>query len=124
MGRLLSTMVVFFFALNAFSGLLLTSGAAATLGISGQVEVGGDDAAQTAESQSEEISTGAPTGSTLFGLYNVLAGILGQIYEVVFAGPVMLRNAGVPESITNMLTAIVGLVYAMGLVSFLRGFDF
>lgn len=117
-------MVVFFLAINLFSNMLLASGAAATLGLSGQVEVGGDQAADTAQSQSNEISTGAPTGSTLFGLYNVLAGILGTIYEVVFAGPVMLENAGVPSALTNMLSAIVGVVYAMGLISFLRGYDF
>jgi hypothetical protein len=117
-------MVVFFLSINLFSGMLITSGAAETLGLSGQVEVGGDDAAETAQSQSNEISTGAPTGSTLFGLYNVLAGILGTIYEVVFAGPVMLSNAGVPSPITDMLTAVIGVVYAMGLISFLRGYDF
>jgi len=104
--------------------MLISSGAAETLGLSGQVEVGGDDAADTAKQQSSEISTGAPTGSTLFGLYNVLAGTLGAMYEIAFAGPVMLSNAGVPSAITDMLSVIIGVVYALGVISFLRGFDF
>lgn len=124
MGRLLSTMLVFFLALNLFSGMLLSSGAAATLGLGGQVEVGGDEKTDKATDASDKISTGAPTGSTLFGMYNVLAGILGTMYQVAFAGPVMLENAGVPGAISGMLKALVGMVYALGIIQFLRGYGF
>jgi hypothetical protein len=117
-------MVVFFLTINLFSGMLIGSGAADTLGLSGQVELGGDDKTQKTLNQSNKTSTGAPTGSTLFGLYNVLAGALTTMYNVVFAGPVMLNNAGVPSALTNMLSLIIGTVYAMGLISFLRGYDF
>lgn len=122
MARPISLLIVFFLTLNLFSGVLITTGVAETMGLGGQVEIGGDEASEDVQNETENVSTGAPTGSTLFGMYNVLAGTLSTIRKIAFAGPIMLNNAGVPGAITGMFEIIIGVIYSLGLISFLRGF--
>jgi hypothetical protein len=119
--KIIEVMVVFFLAMNLFSGMLISTGAAQDIGLGGQVEVGGDGDAEAAQQSAEEISTGSPTGSTLFGMYNVLAKTLGQLRTIVLGGPAMLSNAGVPSFITTTMEAVMLVVYGIGIVKFLRG---
>lgn len=119
--RIVEVMVVFFLTMNLFSGMLISTGAAADIGLGNQVEVGGDEDADEAESAAEEISTGSPTGETLFGMYNVLAKTLGQIRTIALGGPQMLGNAGVPGFITAPMEAIMLVVYGIAIIKFLRG---
>lgn len=119
--RIIEVMVVFFLAMNLFSGMLISTGVAADIGLGGQVGVGGDGSAEQAQESAEEISTGAPTGSTLFGMYNVLAKTLGQLRTIALGGPAMLSNAGVPGFITAPMEAIMLVVYGIGIIKFLRG---
>jgi len=107
-------------ALNLFAGLLMSTGVAAGLGLS--TAVGGDDAAQnTVDNASNQIETGAPTGSTLFGFYNVLTTGFSAIAGVVTAAPTMMANAGVPTEITGLIQNVIALVYAIDIISFARG---
>lgn len=119
--RIIEVMVVFFLALNLFSGVVVSTGVAADIGLGGQVNVGGDGAADQAQDSAEEISTGAPTGSTLFGMYNVLAKTLGQLRTIAFGGPAMLANAGMPAFITTPMSVLIAVVYGIGIIKFLRG---
>lgn len=119
--RIIEVMVVFFLSLNLFSGMLISTGVAHDIGLGGQVEVGGDERADQAQSSAEEISTGAPTGQTLFGMYNVLAETLSQIRTIALGGPAMLSNAGVPGYITGPIEAVMLVTYGIGLIKFLRG---
>lgn len=119
--KIIEVMVVFFLSMNLFSGMLISTGAAQDIGLGGQVEVGGDGDAEAAQQSAEEISTGSPTGSTLFGMYNVLAKTLGQLRTIVLGGPAMLSNAGVPSFITRVMEAVMLVVYGIGIVKFLRG---
>lgn len=114
-------LVVFFLSLNLFSGMLISTGIAEDIGIGQQAEVGGDNNVESAQSSAEEVSTGAPTGQTLFGMYNVLANTLGEIRTIVLGGPAMLSNAGVPTFITSAMEVVMVLVYAVGIIRFLRG---
>lgn len=119
--RFIEVLVVFFLTMNLFSGMLISTGAAASIGLENQVETGGSEDADSVEEASEEVSTGAPTGETLFGMYNVLADKIGQLRAIVFGGPTMLANAGVPRFLTAPMEAIIAVVYAVGLIKFLRG---
>jgi hypothetical protein len=120
MAKLVPILAIFALCLNLMSGLLISTGAAATLGI--QPEVGGDQAVSDAEQQADTFRTGAPTGSTLFGMYNVLAGVLGTLASPVTALPTMLHQAGTPKPLTDMMKVILGVIYALGAVSFLRAY--
>jgi len=122
MARPITALAVTMLALNLFAGLLMSTGVAASIGVG--TAVGGDQAAsETVDSASEKIESGAPTGSTLFGFYNVLTSGLSTIAGVVTAGPTMMANAGVPGEITTLLQNIIALVYAVDLISFARGYN-
>ena len=119
--RSIQLLTVFFLTLNLFSGVLIGTGAAADIGLGGQLTTGGDKAVDDATKSAKKVNTGAPTGQTLFGMYNVLSQTLGQIRQVAFGGPAMLYNLGVPGAITGMMEVLVGVIYAFGLIKFLRG---
>jgi len=119
--KILEVTVVFFLVMNLFSGMLIATGAAADVGLGGQLTTGGDQNVQEAQDATQNIDTGAPTGQTLFGLYNVLAGTLGTLRQVAFGGPAMLYNLGVPGALTGMAEVLIGFVYAFAIIKFLRG---
>lgn len=120
MARPITTLAIFFLALNLFAGMVMATGIGGMLGL--ETDLGGDEEVDDAVRESGNVSSGAPTGSTLFGMYNVLAGLLSTLAAPITAGPTMLRQAGVPEAITNsFLTPLISVVYAIGIISFLRG---
>lgn len=98
----------------------MSTGVAGMLGL--DTEVGGDEKVDSAVNNASEIRSGAPTGSTLFGMYNVLTDVLSTLALPITAGPMMLRRAGVPTVLTDaLLQPIIAIVYALGIISFLRG---
>jgi hypothetical protein len=120
--RPITTLAVFFLTFNLFAGLIMTSGVGAMLGIT--ANVGGDERVEESVSQAEESRTGSPTGSTLFGMYNVLVQSVSVLAGTITAGPTMLRRAGVPTMITTgILQPMFTVVMGIGVVSFLRGWD-
>lgn len=122
MARPVTLAVVFFLALNLFSGVLIGTGAADTLGIS--AEVGGDQATDELQGKSDSgLPTGSPSDGTLFGLYNVVGGFLSGIFEFVFPGLNMLGRAGVPGWITGMLGTIFSLLITIDIAAFVRGYE-
>jgi len=123
MARPITTLTVFLLAFSLFSGMLIETGVAATIGLSS--EVGGQNAAdEVTDTAQGEVESGAATGDTLFGLYNVLANQLGNILSIFNPGMTMLDNAGVPSPLINQfLKPLVSLVKVIGVISFLRGWD-
>lgn len=122
MPRPITTLAIFFIAFNVFASALMASGVAGLIGVN--AAVGGDQAVQNSQSESDDIRTGNGLGGTLFGMYNVLADGLSTIVGVVFPGLSMLQRAGVPGFITNIILApIFSFITAVGFISFLRGFD-
>lgn len=91
-------------------------------GTSIETNVGGDDdVRETTNFANDSVDTGAPTGQTLFGMYNVLADGFNTLVSTVTAGPTMLAQAGMPGYITNMLTILFGVVIVVDILSYLRG---
>jgi hypothetical protein len=122
MAKVLPILAIFALGLSVFSGLLVQTGAAATMGIN--PAVGGEDKVDQATSQAEGFKSGAPTGSTLFGMYNVVTGVVSTLTLPVTGLPNMLELAGTPEPITNrVVKPILMVIYGLGIASFLRGFS-
>lgn len=120
MARPVTTLVVFFIAFNLFAGMLMGTGVAATLGI--DANVGGDEAVDSAVKNSKDVSTGTSLGSTLFGMYNVLASGLSDVTDTIFPGLLMLERSGVPTWITHgFLAPLFSFTIFIDFVSFLRG---
>jgi len=120
MARPITLLAIAFLSLNLFAGMITSTGLAADLGISTAVGAG-DEVDQAVERANGTVDTGAPTGSTLFGMYNVLGSGLNAITAPVTAGPSMLSNIGVPGAITGMLQSLILVIYALGVISFMRG---
>lgn len=120
MARPITTLAIFFIAFNVFAGALTASGVAGTLGL--DANVGGDAAVDKAEQEGSELQTGNGLGSTLFGMYNVLAKGLSDLVSVVFPGLSMLRRVGIPGYITSgVLAPLFTFVTVIGFMSFVRG---
>lgn len=122
MARPVTTLVIFFVAFNLFAGMLMTTGVAGMLGLNAQV--GEDSAVNQRVENSKDVSSGSSTGSTLFGMYNVLATQIGGFFNVIFPGLRMLNRAGVPSYITSgFLGPMFSVMIGIGVMSFLRGWD-
>lgn len=120
MARPVTTLTIFFVALNLFAGMMLSSGAAADLGIS--PDVGGDEAVDEAVQNQQDVTTGTTTGSTLFGMYNVLSNQIGSLFSILFPGLLMLERAGVPNYITQgFFGPLFSVMIGITVMSFLRG---
>lgn len=120
-------MAFFLIALSLFSGFLQSTGVAETLHL--DQRVGGDKAVDKARSATDSVDTGAPTGSTLFGMYNVLSKQLANVLGIINPGLRMLYNAGVPAefvggpSTVGLLPPLATFVKGIGVISFIRGWD-
>lgn len=123
MARPIVTLAVFFLAFSLFSQLLISTGVAATIGI--DARIGGQDATdEVTKTANDDLKSGAPTGETLFGMYNVLTGTLTDILAIFNPGLRMLSNAGMPDYlIEGFLMPLVSLIKIIGVMSFLRGWD-
>jgi len=125
MARPVTTAALFFITLSLFSGTLQATGVAETLHL--DQRVGGDEAVNDVQDTASSVDTGAPTGQTLFGMYNVLADQLSAILGVFNPGLRMLYNAGGPAFLfgapgtVGLLPPILTFVKAIGVISFLRG---
>lgn len=121
MSRPVTTLVIFFIGMNVFAGVLMSTGVAAAMGI--EANVGGDQKVdETVANAGSGVETGSPTGSTLFGMYNVLTDQLGSMFDVIYPGIQMLENAGMPGYITNqILEPLASVIILIDVLSFLRG---
>lgn len=122
MGLKITYAAVFFLAMNLFAGVWISTGVAGDIGV--DTRVGGGDEVDSAIDNASEVQSGAPTGSTLFGMYNVLADTLSTLALPVTAGPTMLHRAGVPEVITHdILQNLILFVYATGIIELLLRYE-
>lgn len=107
--------------LNGVAGVLAASGVAADLGINPQP--GGDEQVDRAEQSAENVEAGGGFGSTLFALYTTVTGTFETVYKLVFYGPTMLENLGVPGWMTGLFNSVITLVVATDIAYILTGRD-
>lgn len=131
MARPVTLIVIFFIAMNLVAGVVNAVGIGQHLGLGTQVGSGDIDESVP----SNNIGTGAPTGQTLFGMYNVLAGQLSKLYGAIFPGLAMLRSTIMPNWLVGnpsatsafekvgILAPLMTVLIFIDLVSFLRGFS-
>lgn len=120
MARPVTALVVFFLAMNLFAGMLGATGTDAMLGIDS--DVGAGQATDDLQQQTNNVESGTSTGSTLFGMYNVLAGQISGFFHYIFPGLDMLHRAGTPGWITaGFLAPLFSVAIFVDVVSFFRG---
>jgi len=126
MAKAVTTLAFFFIALSLFSGTLHATGVADTLHLNQRT--GGGEAVNTVQSQAQSVESGSPTGSTLFGMYNVLSDQLTGLFGIFNPGLRMLYNVGGPAWLfgspnqIGLLPPLASFIKFIGIVSFLRGF--
>jgi hypothetical protein len=101
--RISTQAVVFLVFLNAAAGVLTASGAAADMGVA--PTPGGGEQVEQANNSAAQVSPGSGVGETLFALYVTATQTVVDIFGLIFAGPTMLSNLGLP-------TWLVGFVFA------------
>lgn len=122
MARPVTTLVVFFVAFNLFAGVVVGVGIDSMLGIDATVDDPAFD--EQADMSQDEVPTGTGSGESLLGLYNVLGGFVGSIYETLLPGLNLLERAGVPSFITTgILAPLFSILTVIALASYLRGYD-
>jgi hypothetical protein len=127
MYKIFKMLGVFSISLMLFSTLLSGTGVAAHLGLNTPPD--SSDAAQDARRAAGNVSTGAPTGETLFGAYNVLSTQIAGILGVINPSLRMLYNAGVPGYLVGgptqigFFSPILALVKGLAVIDFFRGFS-
>lgn len=90
-----TTLIVVYMAfMDATAIALEESGFAQAAGIDTGITAGG--ALENAAEAAGQISAGGGLGSTLFGLYNSIAGGLQALFEGATAAPQMIMAAGAP----------------------------
>jgi len=80
--------------LNAGPAMLSASGVADDMGISPSIS--GDQQVEQANQNMSQIEAEGGFGATLFTLYQTVTSPIEAVLNIVFAGPAMLMNAGVP----------------------------
>lgn len=75
------------------------------------------------DAQRDTIEAGSSTGSTLFGMYNVVTKqVMGVLY-VVLPGLNILARVGVPGYIIGFATDMFSLLLTITGLSYMRGYD-
>lgn len=108
--------LLFLLSLNAWAGLLQTTGIAQSHGIS--VQLGNTDKLDQAEEEAKTVGSdsGSSIGGTLLGLITTATNTVTVLFDAVFIGPTMLKNVIPGETaklIVDFITA--GLVIIVGI---------
>jgi hypothetical protein len=110
MARPTTVLVIFLVSLNLVAGIVTAQGIDTLIGV--DATVGEDQAIDNAASSTKNVSTGNSIGDTLFGMYNVLATGVSNVYGTIYPALNMLDRAGVAGYIVygilgNLFTFVI-----------------
>lgn len=112
---------LFLVFMTAGANMLISTGVAAEMGI--DPATGNDEQIDHANDNASEIDAGSGTGGTLFGMYNSIAQPLGSIYDIVTAGPAMLKLTPIPNAFIDFLFAGATIIVGLDTIAFFRGYE-
>lgn len=113
------TVVLFLVLLNASAVAMNESGLSDNLGVN--PNPGGDDEISSANESARNISATGGIGQTLFGALAAVADTFNSIGELIFAGPRMFINLGVPEYIVTFVFAPAYIIVGIAVADILTG---
>lgn len=117
--RISMKVTVFLVLLNASAGVVTGMGVAGDMGV--DPNVGGGAEVEQANQTAGEVQSGDGFGDTLFSVFASVGGLFGTIFGLVFAGPAMLQNLGIPTPIVTFLFAPMYLIVAADIAYILSG---
>lgn len=113
------TAVIILFMLNAGAVLMEDTGLAADMGVA--PEPGGEDEIDAANSSAISIRAEGGIDETLFSAFTAVADTFNTVFAVLFAGPRMLNNLGVPDPITTFIFAPMYLIVGIAVADIITG---
>lgn len=111
--------VTFLILLNLTAGVITASGVGAALNIN--PEIGGDERVEATNESASSVEPSQGLRDTLFSMYTSTAGTLKDIVKLVFYGPAMLQNLGVPKFLTTFLFGGASVIVAVDVIHYLTG---
>jgi hypothetical protein len=111
--------VIFFVLVFGVAGILPAVAPGAVALDAGQDATIADARTGLAEQEVDQPSADEVTGSILNN-----ANILQTISAVLFSGPAMLRNLGMPAAFVSVMTLVLGFVIAFDIAEAVTGRDF
>lgn len=111
--------VLFLVFFNAGAVMLQDTGVADDMGIN--PDEGNDERLEQASDAAREPDPGSGIGSTLFGMYNSLAGTVETVFNTIFPGAAMLKANGFPNFWIDFLFAAMPIIVGLDTVAFFRG---
>lgn len=106
--RITMVIVLALILTSAFANALAASGFNDATGL--DPEPGGEQHIEDTNETAASISGQNSGGGTLFGLFGAIASVFNNIVGIVFAGPLMLYNIGVPEWILNFVFSVAAVL--------------
>lgn len=114
-----TNLVIALILLNAAAGFLVASGWTADAGVS--PEPGGDEHVSNVTNESNDVRASGGNLGTLFGLFQTVTGGFQDMLSIVFAGPLLLANLGVPNWILGFVFAPLYFIVAVDIIYLLVG---
>lgn len=111
--------VIFLVFFNLAASMVMASGLGAAWGVA--PNPGGDDEIDAANAEAEQVEPSGGFGETLFMMYNSIADTFNAIVRVVFAGPTMLTNVGIPAWFTTFLFGPMYILVGLDIMYALTG---
>lgn len=111
--------VLFLFFMNGAAVMMEDSGLNDAMGVN--PNPGGGDEIQSANQSAQNISATGGIGQTLFGALSAAADTVNTILGLVFAGPTMFGNLGVPAFITAFVFGPAYLIVGIAILDVITG---
>jgi len=111
--------VIILMLLNATPALLAGSGVAADFGV--EPSIGGDERIDMANQNMSEVEPSGGIGDTLFQLFQSVTDPVEAVMNILFAGPSMFNNLGVPSWLTAFIFAPLYLITGGTIIYVLAG---
>lgn len=111
--------VMFLMLLNAAAAAITASGVGAALDMN--PDVAHDQAVDDVQDESESVNPSQGRTDTLFSMFTSTASTIASIGSIVFYGPLMLRNLGIPQFITTFLFVGSSVIVAVDVIHALSG---
>lgn len=117
--RISIKLVIILMLMNGFAGALVDSGVAEDWGV--EPQPGGASEIDNTVDNASELQTGGGLGSTLFGMFATIGKTFSTIFNLVFYGPEMLVNLGVPSWMAGMFEGVIAVVVAGDVAYYFTG---
>lgn len=114
-----ANLVIFLILLNAAAGFLVASGWTEDVGVT--PEPGGDEHVENTTNASQNVKPSGGLLGTLFALFNSVTKSFQAMIGIVFAGPLLLANLGIPNWVLGFFFAPLYFIVALDIIYLLVG---